>query len=295
MKLEELREYASTIVASGVLNTAKMRLNEDQVLALLIFGDELGFRPMESCRALKWMNGRPTLTADAIAALVFRKYPDAVFDVVEDTPERVTVAAARPGREPKNFSFSMDDAKQADLLTNPLYKKYPRDMLRARCRSRSGRAVFPDVFFGVYSPEEVATFEDKPAEAREDGVGSSEDPREDDVEIQPWLDRVYGCETLPDLGDVVMESEKQSLAQRVPYEEFSKFSKAHKLHGKMLEFAEEHSLESVDDAYLVRQRLLDRGYKQVTKKLLVSELAAYRQELMEKLELPREREPGEEG
>ena len=52
----------------------------------------------------------------------------------------------------------MARAKQAQLA-NPMWKKYPRQMLRARVISEGVRTAYPGVLGGLYAPEETIDFE----------------------------------------------------------------------------------------------------------------------------------------
>lgn len=60
----------------------------------------------------------------------------------------------------------MARAKTAQLGGKGNWAKYPRQMLRARVISEGIRATFPACCVGVYTPEEVADFDDRPAQPR---------------------------------------------------------------------------------------------------------------------------------
>lgn len=53
-------------------------------------------------------------------------------------------------------SFSIEEAKQAGLVRNSTWSKYPRDMLFARALSRLARQLFPDVIKGCYVDGEIS-------------------------------------------------------------------------------------------------------------------------------------------
>jgi hypothetical protein len=53
----------------------------------------------------------------------------------------------------------MQRAKEAGLTGKDNYKKFPRQMLRARVISEGVRAVYPGVLQGMYTPEEVGEFD----------------------------------------------------------------------------------------------------------------------------------------
>jgi len=55
--------------------------------------------------------------------------------------------------------WDMQRAKEAGLTGKDNYKKFPRQMLRARVISEGVRAVYPGVLQGMYTPEEVGEFD----------------------------------------------------------------------------------------------------------------------------------------
>jgi hypothetical protein len=55
-------------------------------------------------------------------------------------------------------SWTIKDAERAGLTSNPTWRKFPRQMLKARCISEAVRAIYPGVLSGLYAPEEVQEF-----------------------------------------------------------------------------------------------------------------------------------------
>lgn len=60
------------------------------------------------------------------------------------------------GGAPMIVSYSMDEAKRAGLANKGPWRTYPADMLFARCLSRLGRRLFPDVLQGCYVEGEIS-------------------------------------------------------------------------------------------------------------------------------------------
>lgn len=150
---QAMREQAKALVLSKFLPKAVD--TPEKAIAVMMTGRELGIGPMQALRTIHIIDGKPTLAAELIAALVLRRVPGAVFEVSESTNDRCTVLAARPGRPEREFSFTMDDAKAAGLTGKDNWKKYPRAMLRSRAITEAARAVFPDATTGVYDPDEL--------------------------------------------------------------------------------------------------------------------------------------------
>ena len=54
------------------------------------------------------------------------------FEVIEQTTTGCTVESQRPGqKEPFRTTFTMEDAKRANLLGSPTWRAYPKNMLFA--------------------------------------------------------------------------------------------------------------------------------------------------------------------
>lgn len=150
---EVMRSQADELLKSGFL--PKSIRTPEQAIAIMQTGKELGLGPMQSLRGIHVIDGKPAMSADLIAGLALARVPGSTLRVVESTNLVCRVEAGRAGQALTPFSFSMDDAKAAGLTGKPVWRQYPRAMLRARCLTEACRAVFPDVVMGLYSPEEL--------------------------------------------------------------------------------------------------------------------------------------------
>jgi hypothetical protein len=78
------------------------------------------------------------------------------FKLVTSTATICTYETKRLGDpSPTTMSFTVEDARNAGLLGNDNYKKFPAAMLRARCGSAICKAVYSDLLLGVYDPDEL--------------------------------------------------------------------------------------------------------------------------------------------
>ena len=86
---------------------------------------------------------------------------------IERTNKACEGIFSHPDYCPEGLSirFDLEDAKKAGL-SGGNWAKHPRKMLHARCVSEGVRAVHPAIVVGVYTPEEVADFDDTPADNR---------------------------------------------------------------------------------------------------------------------------------
>ncbi len=155
--LAEAKDLATQLSTARTLPEALQKSPAD-ILATIMAGAELGLAPMQSIRAIVLIKGKPTLSADAMGALV-KSRPDVCeyLRIVETTPTRATYETKRKGEpKPTTMSFTIEDAARAGLVTTGgMYQKYPAQMLRARCQSGICRAVYPDLLLGVYDQDEL--------------------------------------------------------------------------------------------------------------------------------------------
>lgn len=143
-----------------------LRGNPNAVLACILTGQELGIGGMKALQSIHIIEGRPTLSAELMRALVFAAGHR--LDITESTNEQVTMYGRRRGGSQARVTWTIRDAQQAKLTGNPSWTKYPRSMLLARATSELCRMLFPDVIGGMYTPEEAAAIEGKTYEVPDD-------------------------------------------------------------------------------------------------------------------------------
>jgi 5'-3' exonuclease len=130
------------------------------VLATVLAGRELGLQAMASLRAIHIVEGKPTLSADLIRALVINSGHARYFRVTERTDTRATFETQRGDDPPVSLSFTIDEGRAAwskgdDAWKKSGWGKFPADMLVARASAKLARLVYPDICFGLYTREEL--------------------------------------------------------------------------------------------------------------------------------------------
>lgn len=149
-----LKEQASIVVKTGFLPAAIK--TAEQAIAIALKGRELGIPPMQAFAHIHIIQGKPTISSELMLALIFKNVPGAVVDYAENSNESCVIQAKRPNGSMARFSFNMEDARRADLLSKGNWKSYPGAMLRARAIAIMARALFPDAIMGCsYTPEEL--------------------------------------------------------------------------------------------------------------------------------------------
>jgi len=152
--IDEVARLAKMAAASGLAKTT----SPEAAGMLICAGLEIGLTPMQALLGMHMIEGRPTLAADTIVALIVRRTDVCEYwRSIESTPERHTIETKRRGEEfqPVRRTWTLDDAKRAGLDRKDVWRAYPRDMLRHRCAAALVRRVYPDVVLGCYVPGEI--------------------------------------------------------------------------------------------------------------------------------------------
>lgn len=142
---------ATYLAKSGMLG--KDIKSPEQALTVMIAGRELGFTAMQSLRAIYIAEGRVTLSADAMVALVLRSPECEYLTLVESTAEQCTYKTKRRGQDEVTMAVDESDAKKAGW--GATHGKYPAIMKRHRCASNICRSVYPDVVLGMFTPDDA--------------------------------------------------------------------------------------------------------------------------------------------
>jgi hypothetical protein len=128
----------------------------EQALALGLLCQAEGRHPAEAARDYHIINGKPSLKSEAMLAR-FQQAGGRV-EWHDYTHESVSGTFTHPQGGSLKVSWTIKDAERAQLTGNPTWKKFPRQMLKARCISEAVRGIFPGVLSGLYAPEEVGEF-----------------------------------------------------------------------------------------------------------------------------------------
>jgi hypothetical protein len=156
--LEQAMTLAKTLATSGLMPSSLKGKPQD-VLVVLITGHELGLSPMQAIRSVHVVQGRAVMSADLMVALAVRSPACEYLRLVKSDDKGATYETKRRGSpEPVSMSFTIDQAKAANLTGKDNWRNYPAAMLRARCSAALVRAVYPDLALGVYEQDEAEAF-----------------------------------------------------------------------------------------------------------------------------------------
>lgn len=128
---------------------------EKIALSVIMAGAELGIPPMVSLRHIFLVEGKVGLSAEMMLSKMIEA--GVKFRWVEKTAERAKLWLHRKGYDPEEFTWTIEEAKRANLVGEKKvnWNRYPAAMLRARAISAGARAYCPDITNGCYSREEL--------------------------------------------------------------------------------------------------------------------------------------------
>lgn len=217
-EFETMQRQCRTAVVSGLLPAEYTKGSEQQRLAKALVvamkGRELGIPMMQAFSSIHVIKGKPAMSAELMLALIYRTHPAAIVNFTKLNDQECCISAQRPRGTFTDFKFTIDDARSAGLLSNDVWRKYPRAMLRSRCITEMARTLFPDAILGVsYTPEELGA----------DNLNETEYQLEEDECVAKETEAVPSCfeleEALSD-NDSHLESIPQEAYEAVgEYEE----------------------------------------------------------------------------
>ena len=133
--------------------------DEAQAVTKILFGRELGLSPIVSMVGIHIIEGKPSVSANTLAALIKRSGRYDYRVTAWDSTQCVLMFRQKTDgkwEEVGESSFTMDDAKRAGVSTKGVWTKYPKAMLFARAISQGERTYCPDVSAcALYVPEEL--------------------------------------------------------------------------------------------------------------------------------------------
>lgn len=131
-------------------------------LIAMQWGAEVGLKPLQALQNIAVINGRPSLWGDSVLAIVLAS-PLCEYVKESDDGSTATCRVKRRGEEEAEFTFSMDDARTAGLLSKPgPWTQYPKRMRKMRARAFALRDKFADVLRGMAIAEEAMDAPEKP-------------------------------------------------------------------------------------------------------------------------------------
>ncbi|MCD6351087.1 MAG: recombinase RecT, partial [Armatimonadetes bacterium] len=155
---DQALQYLDKCKRAGLLPRG---LSPEGAFLVLHRGRELGLPMGQALSGLYVVNGKVAMDAQTMIALVHEKGLGA-FEI-ESTDEGATVTAIHRNGTRYTATFTREDAERAGLLKKGgPWAQYPRQMMKWRAVSEAARTVFPEIFLGIYTPDEAEDIADAP-------------------------------------------------------------------------------------------------------------------------------------
>ena len=183
--MTEALQFAETMAASALVPPQFKNKPADIVVAVQ-WASEVGLSPFAALQNMAVINGKPSLYADGLLALVtghpeyysHREWQEgdvAYCEIVRRRPTGNLVTTTN--------KFSIGDAKRARLWgkSGP-WTNYPRRMMQMRARGFAVRDAFPDALSGVITREEAEDYpvkSDAPIDITDQVVVAPSNPFDD--------------------------------------------------------------------------------------------------------------------
>jgi hypothetical protein len=146
--VSDLERMAKAFAASKLFGVQ----NVDQALALMLVAQAEGRHPASAAQDYNIIQGRPAKKADAMLRDFLAAGGKVEWHALTD--EQADATFSHPAGGSARIDWTLKRA-QAAGINNPMWKKYPRQMLRSRVVSEGVRTVCPGATSGMYVPEEV--------------------------------------------------------------------------------------------------------------------------------------------
>jgi len=147
MGVSEIQVVASAIAKGGLFGSK----DPNAVLTLCLLAYAEGQHPAVVFRDYHIIQGKPAKKADAMLRDFINSGGKVKWHDLSDDCADATFS--HPAGEAR-IEWTIERAKQAGI-TNPMWRKYPRQMLRSRVISEGVRTVYPGATSGLYEENEV--------------------------------------------------------------------------------------------------------------------------------------------
>jgi hypothetical protein len=131
------------------------------VMTTILAGREIGLSAMASLRGFMVVDGKPSMSADLIRALVQRSSQCEYFRCIERTAEQSTWATKRRGEpDEQRLTFTLAEGRAAwqkdqRAWDQSNWGKRPANMVAKTASSMLARLVYADVVMNLYCAEEM--------------------------------------------------------------------------------------------------------------------------------------------
>jgi hypothetical protein len=174
--MSEKVEWAKTLAVANLLPKAYQN-NPGNVLFAVEYADALGISRINAITSIHVIDGRPSASADLIAALV-RRAGHKLRVTGDDTFARAELFRSDDPDFMYAAQWDMDKARAAGLANKGVWKNYPAAMLRSRAITEVARMGASEALLGlIYTPEELGADVDQTGAPTRSTITATVEPR----------------------------------------------------------------------------------------------------------------------
>ena len=148
--IAQVQVMAKTVAQSGLFGLK----NQDQAMTLMLLAQSEQIHPMTALQQYHIINGRPVLKSTEMLSR-FQKAGGKIKYLKSDDKECEIEFTHEMGGTIV-LRWDIEKAKTAGVYdSNPVWKKYPENMLRSRCITDGIKAIYPSCLGGFMSDVEA--------------------------------------------------------------------------------------------------------------------------------------------
>jgi len=151
--LDVVLRKAEILLKSGML--PKELNTKEKIAVLMMKAKELNMPALEAISHLYVVNQKVAIDSSGMLALILRSGLAKKIQFGGDGTSAWCEMERKDGVISFKYTFTIEDAKRAGLLSKESWQKYTKELLVARAISGCARKVFPDVVGGLYTVEEL--------------------------------------------------------------------------------------------------------------------------------------------
>lgn len=189
ISVSDIRTMAVSIAASKLFGAK----TPDEAMALMLIAHAEGRHPALAARDYDIINGKPAKKSEAMLRDFLQAGGKVEWHTLSDTVSDATFSHSEGGTI--RISWDMERAKVAGLAGKDNWKKFPRQMLRARLVSEGIKTVCPMATSGMYVPEEIQDFDQPMPEVKTiDAKASVVQPQKSEKDILTEFSKGYAID-----------------------------------------------------------------------------------------------------
>lgn len=208
---QDIEKMGTAVAVSGLFGLK----TKEQAIALMLVAQALGKHPALAAMEYNIIQGRPAKKAEAIQADFQAAGGKIEWHCLTD--ERAEATFSHPSGGSLKLDWTMERATKAGLYQKEgsMYKRYPRQMLKARLVADGVRAVYPAAMGGVRAVEEIDDNSDdsidiKPTTGKSRVESMIDHSNTEDAEVKP----VVQAEPEPNKEKPAPISEKKNKSKK---------------------------------------------------------------------------------